>query len=461
MDPFEVKKSGKTRYYILALITMLFVLSAADRSTLSVAGPSMSKELGLSPVDMGWLFSAFAWAYVIFMIPAGRFIDFVGVKKGVLLGLLIWSLATALMGGVGGLPAGMVFGTLVALRFLLGVFETPIGPASGRVIAGWFPGSERGVAGAILNSYQYLSLAIFTPFMGWLANQYSWHFIYFVMGGLGVLAAIVWGRLFHVPRSHPSLSKEEFRYMAAGGAIVDMDQGAAGSSSTKASDSKRSTGKDLKELFSNRMFIGIFIGQYCINAITWFFMSWFPAYLVKEHHLTILTAGFVAIVPAICGFVGGVLSGFVSDRILKKTGSLSLARKIPITIGLLLSTAIIGCNYAVGNVTLVVCLMGLAFFGKGFGSLGWTVVADTAPKEIVGLTGGVFNAIGNCSGIITPVVIGYILSTTGGFVNAIWYVGIHGLVAVFSYWFIVGKIQRVQLRSENVAKTPQGDTLPT
>ena len=363
---------GKQRYLILALITLLLTLSTADRATLSVAGPSMSKDLALNPVEMGWLFSAFAWAYVSFMIPAGWFIDITGPKKGVLMGLLTWSLATFLMGCVGGLPSAMIFGTLLGLRFLLGMFETPVGPASGRVLAGWFPTSERGVAGAIFNSAQYISLAIFTPLMGWLDHQFGWHYIYLVMGSIGVVTAVLWAKLFHLPRKHPTVTEGEIEYIKAGGGLVDMDTGKVAQSANSPVQNKSSTWSNLKELFKNRMILGIFIGQYCINAITWFFMSWFPTYLVKEHHLTILKAGFIAIIPALCGFVGGVASGFVSDAILRKTGNLSLARKIPITIGLLLSSAIIGCNYASGNVTLVVFLMALSFFGKGFGSLGWT-----------------------------------------------------------------------------------------
>lgn len=445
MTTMQPPKAGFQRYVALAMITLLLALSTADRATLSVAGPNMSKALGISAIQMGWLFSVFAWAYVIFMIPAGWFVDRVGAKKGILLGLLTWSCATFLMGTVGGMPAAMVLGTLLALRFLLGMFETPVGPASGRVLASWFPASERGVAGSIFNSAQYVSLVLFTPLMGWLDHTYGWHAIYTVMGGLGLALAFVWLSLFHMPNKHPRVSQGELDYIKASGALIDLDNQAAAVKTKK----QGSTLKDIKTLFKSRMLCGIFIGQYCVTAITWFFVSWFPAYLVKELGLSILKAGFIAAIPAICGFIGGVSAGFVSDTILKKTGNLTLARKVPITIGLLMSAMIVGCNYAGGNITIVVALMSAAFFGKGFGNLGWTIVADTAPKEIVGLTGGLFNAIGNSSGIVTPLVIGYILAATGSFHGALAYVGAHGLVAIASYWIIVGKIERVQLKPES------------
>lgn len=89
--------------------------------------------------------------------------------------------------------------------------------------------------------------------------------------------------------------------------------------------------------------------------------------------------------------------------------------------------------------------MSLAFFGKGFGSLGWTVISDTAPKKILGVTGGVFNGLGNLAGVVTPIIIGIILDATGSFNGALLFVGAHAIIAVLSYWLIVGKIERLEM----------------
>ena len=428
------------RFLILALITIVLALSTGDRAALSVAGSDMGKELGISAVEMGYLFSAFSWAYVIFLIPSGWLTDLIGSKRSMMLAVVVWSCFTVMMGLVHFI--GLVVPLLLALRFLLGAAESPVGPASGRIIAAWFPSSERGVAGAIFNSAQYLSLALFTPIMGWLCYRFGWEYVFIIMGLIGLGIAALWWKLYYLPIDHPKLNAEELEYIRAGDGLVDLE-----SAKTKAAQ----TGKGLRlseigQLFRSRMLVGIFIAQYCITSITWFFMTWFPIYLVKERGFDILQAGFIAAIPALCGLVGGISSGFISDRILKKTGNLSLARKTPITIGLLLSASIILCNYA-SSEWLVIGLMSLAFFGKGFGSLGWTVVADTAPKELIGTTGGVFNAFGNSAGIVTPVVIGYLLQSTGSFEWALIYVGAHGLVAVLSYWLIVGKIQRFALNS--------------
>lgn len=440
-------KKTHARYYILFMITLVLTLATGDRATLSVAGPEMQKELGITAVEIGYLFSAFSWAYVISMTPAGWVADKVGSKRAMFLGILLWSVMTVFMGLVSYIT--FVAPALLILRFLLGVCESPVGPSAGRIIAAWFPSQERGVAGAIFNSAQYASLAIFTPLMAWLCHAFGWDHVFIVMGVIGIIIALCWSKFFYVPTRHPGINNEEMEYLKEGGALVELDTVA----SVKG-ERKRAGWQEIGQLFKSRMLIGIFIGQYCISAITWFFMTWFPIYLVKERGMSILQAGFMASVPAICGLVGGIMSGFFSDWLLRKTNNLSLARKVPITIGLTMSASMILCNY-VGSEALVMFLMSAAFFGKGFGSLGWAVVADTAPKEIIGTTGGLFNSLGNIAGIVTPVVIGYILQETGSFANALVFVGTHGIIAVCSYWFIVGKIERLKIAPRDDAASMQ------
>jgi len=211
----------------------------------------------------------------------------------------------------------------------------------------------------------------------------------------------------------------------------------------------------IKELLGNRMLLGVYIGQYCITTLTYFFLTWFPVYLVQERGMSILKAGFVASLPAICGFLGGIAGGWLSDRLLKRGYSLSVSRKTPIVIGMLMSMSMIACNY-ISTDMLVVALMSLAFFGKGVGALGWAVVSDTSPKEAGGLSGGIFNTFGNAAGITTPIVIGYIVQGTGSFAGALVFVGANAALAIVSYLFIVGEIKRVTLRKSLL--TPLGQT---
>lgn len=432
-------KRTSYRYLTLALITVLLALSSGDRATLSIAGPNMSKDLGIDSVQMGWLFSSFAWAYVLAHLPAGWLADKLGAKTTILGGVVLWSLMTFLMSGVG--LVAYPFLAMLLLRFLLGTFEAPVGPAAGRIIAAWFPSAERGKAGAIFNSAQYVSLVIFTPLMGFLDHRFGWEHIFSVMGVLGFAFAAVWVFTYFSPGEHPRISPAELEHIKAGGGIVELGSKAQ----TVTADHRGPSLSDIGQLFKSRMLVGVFLSQYCISSITWFFVSWFPSYLVKGRGFSVLDASLIATIPAIAGFVGGVSTGFFSDWLLRRTGSLSIGRKVPITIGLVMSAMIIGCNY-VDSTAVIIFLMSAAFFGKGFGSLGWTIVADTAPKEIIGITGGVFNALGNTAGIVTPVAIGYILSATGSFNGALLFVGLHGIGAVLCYWVIVGPIKRVELR---------------
>jgi ACS family glucarate transporter-like MFS transporter len=258
------------------------------------------------------------------------------------------------------------------------------------------------------------------------------------MGAIGVVIAAFWPRVIFAPREHPRANAAEIAHIAQGGGLVELD-GAVATAGVAAARPGL-----VWELLRHRMLLGIFVAQYCINVLTWFFLTWFPIYLVKERGLTILKVGFVAVLPALCGFVGGVLGGWLSDRLIQRGWPLSMARKLPIVGGLLLSVSMVGCNY-VDSVTAVILCMSLAYFGKGVGALGWAVMSDVAPREAIGLSGGLFNTFGNLAGAITPIVIGYLLALTGSFKAALVYVSVHAALAVACYLFVVGEIKRVEL----------------
>ncbi|GLX15259.1 MFS transporter [Pseudomonas straminea] len=432
-------KKTHVRYLILLMLFLVTTINYADRATISIAGSSMQKDLGIDAVTLGYIFSAFGWAYVIGQIPGGWLLDRFGSKRVYAAGIFIWSLFTLLQGFVGMMPVAWAVVTLFVLRFMVGFAEAPSFPGNARIVAAWFPTAERGTASAIFNSAQYFATALFAPLMGWIVYSFGWEHVFVVMGVLGIVFAGIWMKTIYNPKEHPRISAAEVEHIASNGGLVDMDQ-AKGSGGPK--------WHYITQLLTNRMMVGVYLGQYCINAITYFFLTWFPVYLVQERGMTILKAGFIASLPAIMGFVGGVLGGVISDWLLRRGNSLTLARKLPIVCGLMLSTSMVLCNY-VSAEWMVVGFMTLAFFGKGLGALGWAVVSDTSPKQIAGLSGGLFNTFGNIASITTPIVIGYIISATGSFKWALVYVGANALVAVFSYVFIVGRIQRVVLKDEH------------
>jgi ACS family glucarate transporter-like MFS transporter len=433
----DAGRRTRVRLLIVAMLFAATTINYADRATISIAGPDMAKELGLSPVQMGYVFSAFAWSYVLAQIPGGWLLDRYSVKWVYAAAVALWSAFTLVQGAVGFFTGLTAVVLLFALRLAVGLTEAPVFPANARIVAAWFPTRERGMASAFFNSAQYFATVLFTPLMAWIVHNFGWHHVFTSMGLLGIAFAVLWLRVVDSPKHHPAMNQAERDYIEAGGALLDMD----GQSRGRQGDA----GRTLRQLLANRMLLGIYVGQYCITVLTYFFLTWFPVYLVKERGLSILQAGFAAVLPALCGFIGGILGGVISDLLLRRGFSLTAARKIPIVGGMLLSMSIIGCNYVQAD-AVVVGLMALAFFGKGIGALGWAVVADTSPRESGGLSGGLFNTFGNTAGITTPIAIGYIVQSTGSFNGALVFVGLNALVACFCYLVVVGEIRRVELK---------------
>jgi ACS family glucarate transporter-like MFS transporter len=437
----EESKKSNFRWVIVSLLFLVTAINYADRTVLSIAGPALAKSLNLNSVSMGYIFSAFGWSYVLAQLPGGWLLDRFGSRKIYAISLFTWSFITFITGFTGFLAGFSAIVVLFILRFLLGIAEAPAFPANSRISVAWFPTKETGTAAAIFNSAQYFATVLFAPLLGFIVHTYGWQYSFFFMGIVGFIFLIFWLKFVHAPKKSRHINKAELDYITKGGALVEMDHALT--------DNKNNNNapkwKFLGQLLKKRMFIGVYLAQYCINAITFFFITWFPVYLVQARGMTILKAGFVAVLPAIFGFVGGNLGGIFSDYLLKKGSSLSVARKVPIVTGMLLSMSMVFCNFTAVE-WVVVAFMALSYFGKGIGALGWAVNADTAPKEITGLSGALFNTCGNLSSIITPIAIGYLIKVTGSFNWALVFVSFHAFLAIVSYVFIVGKIQRFELK---------------
>lgn len=428
-------KRTKVRYSILLFLFLATVFNYADRATLSVVAPFMSQELGFDPEAMGLAFSAFGIAYAIMQLPGGWLLDRYGARMVYGCALIGWSLVTMLQGTIYLYASPLI--VLVILRLLMGAIEAPAFPANSRLSVQWFPNKERGLVTSIYQSAQYISLGIITPLMTIILHNLSWHYVFYYIGAIGVILGIVW--LFKVrdPLQHPKVNQEEIEYIRDGGGEPTLG-------SKKAQE--KITLAQFKSVCINRMMIGVYIGQFCVTSITWFFLTWFPTYLYQAKGMSILKVGFIASIPAIAGFVGGLLGGVFSDALLKRGYSLTVARKLPVICGMLLSCVIVIANYTSSEI-VVVAAMSVAFFAKGFGNLGWCVLSDTSPKEVLGIAGGVFNMCGNMASIVTPLVIGIILANTQSFDYAILYVGSMGLLGLISYLFIVGPLERITLTS--------------
>jgi len=437
-----VAKRSRVRYLIVLMLFAASAFSYGDRVALSIAGVSISRDLHLNALKLGYLFSGFSWAYVAGQLPAGGLLDRYGSKRVYGISIVCWSLCALLVGFAGYLPAAIAFTVIFGVRLLSGVAQSPVFPGNGRIVASWFPAAERGTASAIFNSSQYFALVLFAPIMGWITHISGWKECFWFLGSLGFVLAFAWSRVIHGVKTHPRINQQEIDYIEQGGGLtsIDPNEGLA-----QKRPANRLTWSAIRMLLSNRMLVGIYLGQYCITTLTWFFLTWFPVYLSEARHMSIVKVGFMAALPALCGSIGGILGGIASDKLLRLGHSLTFARKLPIVAGMLLSVTMLGCNYTNAQ-WLVMLLLSLAFFGKGIGALGWTVIADTSPKPLIGVNGGLFNLIGNLAGITTPIVIGYIVKRTGSFNGALVFVAATALLAIVAYLPIVGEIKRVDFK---------------
>lgn len=419
--------TGK-RHRLLAMLFVTVVITYLDRSNLSIAATAIAKDLQLDPAHMGLVFSAFGWSYALLQIPGGILVD--RTRPRLLLALVIglWSLATILQGFAG------TFAILLSLRVLLGALEAPAYPTLNRVVTTWFPDSERARAIATYTSGQYVGLAFLTPALVLTQQHFGWQGVFFLTGALGVAWGLVWYALYREPSEASDVNEAELEAIRAGGGLVELGDALRARA--------RYTVADWRAVLGNRKLWGVYIGQIAVTSTLWFFLTWFPTYLVKYRHMDFLKAGFMAAVPFLAAFVGILSSGLLSDWMIKRGVSATVARKVPIVTGLLLSTAIVGANY-VETPSMVILFMAIAFFGSGFSSITWVLVSSMAKKELLGLTGGMFNLMGNLSSICVPIVIGLIVRNDD-FKPALVFMSAVGLLGALSYLFLVGRIERIR-----------------
>ena len=413
---------------VLGLIAFGTMLNYLDRTVLGIAAPSLMSELGLTPAMMGVAFSAFSWSYALLQIPGGIFLDRFGTRVTYAIALVGWSAFTALMGLVNSLTA------LVVTRIGVGTFEAPCFPANSRVLASWFPQQERARANSIYSVGMYAGIGFFSVPLFYVTQVFGWRGLFFLAGGIGIVFGLVWWRYYRDPTQSATVNEEELRYIEAGGG------------GEYRGDRTRFNWRQIGALLRHRQVIGASIGQFGGNSTLVFFLTWFPTYLVTARGMSFINAGIMASVPYMAASAGVLFGGFLSDTLLKRTGSANLARKLPIVGGLLLASTIVAANYvpASDNAT-VIAILSLAFFGQGMSNLGWTVISDIAPKNVIGLTGGIFNFSTNLAGIVTPIVIGIFFGMTGSFVGPLVYIAAVALIGAFSYTVILGDIHRLRL----------------
>lgn len=415
----------RKRLVVLALISTATLINYLDRSVMGVAKPELVRELHISPEVMGLIFSAFSWTYALAQIPGGYVLDRLGTRLTYALSLGLWSAMTALHGLMTGVAG------LVSARLALGLAEAPCFPANSRVLSTWFPQNERAKATGVYTVGEYIGLGLLIPVLGWMLGHYGWRSLFFVVGGLGVAFAFLFHRLYREPQDS-SANQAEIDLIAAGGGFSQGTQPIAFSWA------------NVRRLVGTRQIAGASIGQFCSNSTLVFFLTWFPSYLADERGMSFIKSGWLVSLPYIAAAAGVMLGGVFSDWLIRATGSPTIGRKAPIIAGLLLCASMVSANYMDSN-KAVIAVMSLAFFGQGLAGLGWTLLSDVAPREMMGLTAGLFNFFTNLAGIITPLVVGFAVGATGSFYGALAYIGALGIIGTLAYLIVLGPVERVKI----------------
>lgn len=416
----------RARYAMLSLLLLATTINYVDRSNLSIVAPFLSKELGLGPVQMGLLFSAFAWSYAIANLPGGWLVDRFGSRAIYGVAQLGWSLATL------GLGLATGFRALFALRFTVGLAEAPAFPVNNRVVTTWFPQRERGRATATYATGQYIGSAVLSPLLFWMASTQGWRSVFWVTGIAGVISALTWIIVYRDPQHSSRVNASELESITAGGAL------------TEAPTKERVTRAQVAALLRERQVWALGAGKFAIMSSLYFLLTWFPTYLVKERGMTALNAGVATSLPYIAATVGVLVGGVWSDWLLKRGAGISKARKIPIVSGFLGATSIILMNYTKDN-SLALVILTIAFFAQGVSSNSWSIIAEVAPRKLIGVTGGIINFTGHIAGVVTPILIGFIIKATGSFELVLAYVSLAGVAGALSYTVLLGRIHRIEI----------------
>jgi sugar phosphate permease len=400
----------------LALLVVAGVVNYIDRATLAVANPLIREELGLSIADMGYLLSAFLWAYAFAQLPTGAMVDRLGPRILLTMGLGLWSLAQL----CGGLVRS--FGQFFGARVLLGIGEAPQFPTGARVVRDWFNQRDRGLATGVFNCASSLGTAIAAPLLTYLMLSFGWRAMFVIMGVAGLIVSLFWFLLYRNP-AEVALTQQENAYRTQGDPPGRRTQ---------------VTFREWRLLFRFRSTWGMIFGYFGCIYLTWIYTAWLPGYLEIERHMSVKYTGWAAAVPFACGVVGGVLGGYIADILVRRGVEPLRSRRYPAAIALL-GTAI--CTVAAAYVSsnaLAIAFISISLFLVYVTSIcAWALSSVAVPTNCTASIGAVQNFGGYLGGALAPTVTGLIVQKTGSFVPALVVGGLIGAISAGCYLFVV------------------------
>jgi sugar phosphate permease len=373
---------------VLFVICLMYLITYIDRVNIGTAAPAMQRDLGLTNVELGLAFSAFAYPYAFFQIAGGWLGDRLGPRKTLLICGAIWSAATVMIGFVEGAMS------LVAARFLLGIGEGSAFPTATRALANWMAADRRGFAQGITHAAARLGNALTPPLIALLIVALSWRDSFIIIGVISFAWVGLWWFYFRDdPREHRGVTEEELAVLPP----------------TKIAGERKAVpwGRLLRRM------LPVTLTDFCYGWTLWLFLNWIPSYFLHQHHLDIKKSAIFASGVFFAGVVGDTVGGMVSDRILRRTGDVAKARVSVIVVGFLGAFVfMLPVLFTTDLLTITLCLSGAFFFAELIVAPIWAVPMDIAP-QYSGTASGFMNFGFGLAGMISPVVFGLIIDMTG------------------------------------------------
>ena len=378
---------GATRG-VLALLCLMYFITYIDRVNVSTAAESFKVELGLSNTQVGFVFSAFAYPYLAFQVFGGWLSDRFGARRTLTVCALIWAGATIATGFSGGLVS------LIIARFFLGFGEGATFPTATRAMANWTAPEDRGWAQGITHAFSRLGNTITPPLVALLIGLISWRGSFFVLGAASFLWVVVWLMYFRDdPRAHPAITAAELQRLPPYGA-------------------QKQTRKVPWGALIARM-APVTIVYFCYGWTLWLFLSWIPSYFLHSYNMKLSSSALFASSVFAAGVLGDSLGGWLSDRILRKTGSVTRARRNMVVLGMIGALCSMLPMLFIHDLTVsVFCLSSGFFFAELTIGPMWAIPMDIAP-EYSGTASGIMNTGSALAAIVSPVIGGWMIDQTG------------------------------------------------
>jgi sugar phosphate permease len=391
-DPHTRPSNG--RWYILFLISLMYLITYLDRVNISTAAPVISQEFGFDKITMGVIFSAFVWAYAMFQVPGGWLGDRLGARNVLTIIVGYWSIMTAATAAATGA------GSFVIIRFLFGIGEAGAFPVATRAMQLWYPRQERGFVQGITHSASRLGAAIAPPIVVLIMTALGWRAVFYVCGAISIAWALWWYLAYrNLPEDHRLVNHAELEHIRG----VD-DQG-----NVKQAKTAQTARVPWRRLIQSGNTWAIMCAYFTYVYCLWIFLSWLPSYLVEFRHFTLLKVGFLASLPLWAGVVGDTIGGLATDWLLAKTGSVKIARRSVAIVGMLGCVVfIVPAGLTEDAYTAVYCLTAAMFFLECTIGPSWAVPMDIG-GEHSGTVSGMMNMAGNIGGALSPIVFGVLV----------------------------------------------------